>query len=91
MASYFAPVGHYAADGGYFAVGRGGQRPAARPAGRRQRRERRLRLQLGSAFPTNTFNAANYWVDVVFATGRGDGPGRADERHRHGRATRRRR
>jgi hypothetical protein len=22
-----------------------------------------------SVFPTNTFNAANYWVDVLFAPG----------------------
>jgi len=27
----------------------------------------------GGGFPTNSFNATNYWVDVVFATGTGSG------------------
>ena len=70
VASYFAPAGHYAGDGGVL---------------RRRRAwttRRCTRLQDGvsggqgvyrygssSAFPTNTFNSENYWVDVVFSTG----------------------
>ena len=68
VASYFAPVGHYAADGGYFAAS--GSTTALLHA-----------LQDGvsggdgvyvygsaAAFPNNTFLSTNYWVDVVFAT-----------------------
>ena len=36
---------------------------------RRRRRQRRLRLRRARAtFPSQTFNATNYWVDVVFST-----------------------
>jgi hypothetical protein len=67
VASYFAPVGNYAADGAYFAsagvdrppihllqsgVGGGGNGVYAYGA--------------SSAFPVSTFNATNYWVDVAF-------------------------
>ena len=46
--------------------------------------ERRLRLRRGRHVPANTFNAGNYWVDVLFAGSRRAGPGH--ERHRDGRA-----
>jgi len=61
VASYSAPNGHYAGDGNYFAsdLVRG---PLTAPAG-----DNGLYVY-GSGFPTNSFNAANYWVDVVFAT-----------------------
>ena len=39
---------------------------AARADQRRRRRQRRLPLRHRRAFPTQTFNATNYWVDVVF-------------------------
>ena len=69
VASYFAPVGHYAADGGFFAASgvdngllhalqdgvSGGNGVYAYGS--------------AAAFPNNTFLSANYWVDVVFSTG----------------------
>lgn len=65
IASYFAPVGRYAADAGYFTNGGFLNGPvealantAAAPNGV---------YRYGSAgFPDRTFGAANYWVDVVF-------------------------
>ncbi|MFC6079706.1 DUF4082 domain-containing protein [Sphaerisporangium aureirubrum] len=67
VASYHAPAGHYAGDGGYFnsgpvdnsplhAVANGG------PAGANGV----YRYGENSGFPTASFNGANYWVDVLF-------------------------
>ena len=67
VASYFAPNGHYAGDGGYFTTAM--DRPPLHA----------LRdgfsggngvYQYGSAsaFPSSSYNASNYWVDVVFAS-----------------------
>ena len=68
VASYFAPVGHYSANGSYFTAavdnpplhalkdGTSGGNGVYAYAG-------------ASTFPTNTYNSANYWVDVVFSTG----------------------
>ncbi len=59
VASYFAPVGSYSADVGYFA------NPLDNPplhvpgAGSGV-------YKYGGGFPTSTFNNTNYWVDVVF-------------------------
>ncbi len=67
VASYFAPQGHYSYDAAYFASS-GVDNPPVHA------------LQDGvdggdgvynpgaHAFPGQTFNSANYWVDVVFAT-----------------------
>ena len=51
---------------------RDGRRRQSAPARARERckRQRLVRLRRASAFPTQTFNAANYWVDVVFTTHR---------------------
>ncbi len=66
VVSYYAPNGGYAADGGYFAnagVNSGPlhaqQSSLATPNGI---------FGYGQSFPTGTFNATNYWVDVVFST-----------------------
>ena len=67
VASYHTNVGGYAADGALFRERRRRFAAAARAAVRRQRRQRRVQLRRGIAFPTSTFNATNYWVDVVFA------------------------
>ncbi|WP_214409858.1 DUF4082 domain-containing protein [Sphaerisporangium fuscum] len=67
VASYFAPNGHYSGDGGYFnsgaydnpplhAVANGG------PAGSNGV----YRYGSSSGFPTDSYNGANYWVDVLF-------------------------
>ncbi len=66
VASYYAPSGHYAGDGGYFT----GKSAYTAPL---------LALPDGmdgadgvfhagsTGFPASTFNGTNYWVDVVFA------------------------
>ena len=68
VASYHAPAGHYAAEPEL--LRRTLRQPApARARGRRGRRQRRLQVRpLAEASRTKRFNAANYWVDVVFAT-----------------------
>ena len=65
VASYFAPNGHYAATAQGLASTR--RQPAA--ARRRQQRSAPNGVYAYSAsttFPTNMFNATNYWVDVLF-------------------------
>jgi methionine-rich copper-binding protein CopC len=67
VASYHAPVGRYSGDSGYFntaavnspltALANGTDGPNG------------LYRYGASAFPTNSFGAANYWVDVVFVPG----------------------
>jgi hypothetical protein len=66
VASYFAPSGHYAFDPGYFAGAgivsgtlRALQDGADGPNGL-------YRYGATTAFPTSSYNASNYWVDVVF-------------------------
>ena len=67
VASYFAPAGHYAADSGYFANASWDNPPlhalanSISPNGV-------YSYSGSSAFPTSSFNATNYWVDVVFTT-----------------------
>jgi hypothetical protein len=61
VASYYAPNGFYAADGGYFsrAVTNG---PLTAPASGNG-----LYSYAGeSSFPSDSYNSTNYWVDVVF-------------------------
>ena len=66
VASYFSPGGHYSADSGFF-VASGLDRPPvhflqdATSGGNGV-----FRYSLTSAFPTLSFGATNYWVDVVF-------------------------
>ena len=70
VVSYYAPGGHYAADGSYFAASGVDNAPlhgladSVSPDG--------VFHYSSSGFPGNSFNASNYWVDVVFATGAGD-------------------
>ena len=60
VASYYAPVGRYAADPNYFAAPRNSA-PLYASTGV-------FAYGSGGGFPTQSFNAANYWVDVVFGT-----------------------
>ncbi|MGH8828015.1 MAG: DUF4082 domain-containing protein, partial [Jiangellaceae bacterium] len=71
VVSYHAPVGRYAVDGGYFANAPTTNGPLTAlqngtdgPNG--------VYLYSGGGFPTQTFNASNYWVDVVFSSGGAD-------------------
>ncbi len=75
VARYFAPVGHYAGDGGYFAAGVDDPPLHALKDGD-QWRQRRVRATPAPApsRPTRT-TRANYWVDVVFNNAPATSPG----------------
>ena len=62
VASYFAPAGHYAGDNGYFSSGYSSG-PLDVPANGGV-------YVYGSqgGFPSQTWKASNYWVDVAFST-----------------------
>jgi hypothetical protein len=67
VASYLAPVGHYAFDGSYFASSGVDNGPLHAPANTVTPNGVYGR-GTSSVFPDQTFASANYWVDVVFAT-----------------------
>jgi hypothetical protein len=60
VASYHAPSGHYAGDAGYFAADRSAG-PLTAPGGSNGLYTRGT----NRAFPTSSFRATNYWVDVL--------------------------
>ena len=67
VASYLAPNGHYAGDGGYFNSGQIDNSPLHAlvnngPAGGNGV----YRYGTSSGFPSASFGGANYWVDVLF-------------------------
>ena len=65
VASYLAPAGHYAVNGGAFASA-GIDSPPLHALSNTTTPNGRYIYSSTNAFPTNTFNATNYWVDVVF-------------------------
>jgi hypothetical protein len=68
IASYLAPTGHYAIDGGYFAsaVNSGHLHAPADASGAGNG----VFLYTDvSTFPTDSFDSSNYWVDVVYFAG----------------------
>jgi methionine-rich copper-binding protein CopC len=68
VASYLAPVGRYAIDANYFATS-GVDNAPLRALGTTGGAGNGVYLYGSSpAFPSSTFNASNYWIDVVFAT-----------------------
>jgi hypothetical protein len=69
VASYFAPAGHYAGDGAYFAASGVDNVPLRALQDGVSGGNGVYAYGAASSFPTNTFNATNYWVDVVFSTG----------------------
>ncbi|WP_147268692.1 DUF4082 domain-containing protein [Sphaerisporangium album] len=67
VASYLAPNGHYAGDGGYFNAGPVDNSPLhavanGGPAGGNGV----YRYGSDPGFPASSYNGANYWVDVLF-------------------------
>jgi hypothetical protein len=66
IVSYFAPVGRYAADPGYFDsdVVRG---PLRAPASGASGGNGVYRYSASGGFPAETWQSANYWVDPVFS------------------------
>jgi hypothetical protein len=70
VASYHAPNGNYAIDGGYFASARSNG-PLSAPAGANG-----MYGYGAGGFPTQSYNSANYWVDPLFvADGTAPEPG----------------
>ena len=74
VASYHTSAGYYAADDGFFTASGVDNPPVhllpngvSGPNGLYSYSE-------SSTFPTETFQSANYWVDVVFSTTAGTGP-----------------
>ena len=66
VASYYAPNGHYSYDVGYFFNDPAGQAPITAPANSGSGGNGVFSYGGPSAFPDSSYNAANYWVDVVF-------------------------
>ncbi|MBB5959419.1 methionine-rich copper-binding protein CopC [Saccharothrix tamanrassetensis] len=66
VASYTAPNGHYSVNHGYFAGYTATSPPLAAPA-TAEGAPNGL-YQVGTGFPTNSYQGNHYWVDVVFTT-----------------------
>lgn len=67
VVSYYAPNGHYAADGGYFAVNEHSSPPLTAPKTGTEGGNGVYRSG-SSGFPTETYGGGNYYVDAVFDT-----------------------
>ncbi len=65
IASYYAPVGRYSYDSGYFNSTRTNS-PLSAPDTASSGGNGVYRYGTGTLFPDQTFGAANYWVDLVF-------------------------
>lgn len=67
VASYHCPSGHYAADGSYFASGGVDRAPLHAPAHGVAGANGVFSYGPAGTFPTQAWQATNYWVDVAFA------------------------
>lgn len=72
VVSYFAPEGRYAADAQYFATSGVDAAPLRAPMSTTSAPNGLFRYGSTSAFPDHTWNAANYWVDVVYVGANAD-------------------
>lgn len=69
VASYYAPNGGYSYDPGTFVNSGVSNPPLNAPQSSAVSGGNGVYLYAGSpAFPTNSYNGTNYWVDVIFAT-----------------------
>jgi hypothetical protein len=66
VASYFAPAGGYSADRSYFATNGTDRAPLHALSAGASGGDGVYAYEAATGFPTNSFNATNYWVDVVF-------------------------
>ncbi len=66
VVSYHAPVGHYAADPGYFTSSGAGQVPIKALQTGVDGGNGVFSYGASTMFPNNSFNDTNYWVDPVF-------------------------
>jgi hypothetical protein len=71
VASYFAPNGHYSADEAYFTTAGVDNAPLHALADGVDGGDGIYVYGPGNIFPTSSFQATNYWVDVVFTTSTG--------------------
>ena len=67
VVSYFAPAGNYAADGGFFASSGVNNGPLHALSDPDAGGNGVFNDSPSGGFPSQSFNATNYWVDVVFA------------------------
>ena len=67
VVSYFAPAGHYAGDGGYFATSLDNP-PLHAPQDGLYGGNGVYRYGSTSGFPNSTYDSESYYVDVVFTT-----------------------
>jgi hypothetical protein len=67
IASYFAPTGHYSYNTGFFTKAVDNS-PLHALANGVDGANGIFSYATASTFPTSSFNASNYWVDVVFST-----------------------
>ena len=81
VASYHTNVGGYAFDGAYFATAGVDSPPLHALPSNTSGGNGVFTLRRRRAFPTQTFNANNYWVDVVFAASLSDIDGAGDLGH----------
>jgi len=72
VASYYAPVGRYSVNNGYFASNGVDNAPLHALANGIDGANGVYRYGAGGGYPTNTWQSSNYWVDVVFDTGAAD-------------------
>ena len=68
VATYFAPGGHYSVDQNFFLTAGVDNVPLHALANGVDGSNGVFAYGTVSTFPTSTFNASNYWVDVVFNT-----------------------
>ena len=68
IASYFAPVGHYSEDDGYFGSSGVDNPPLHALANGVDGANGVYIYNPSSAFPSNGYLSSNYWVDVVYTT-----------------------
>ncbi len=71
VASYFAPNGHYSADEAYFNSTGVDNAPLHALADGVDGGDGVYAYGAGNTFPSDTYQATNYWVDVVFTTSSG--------------------
>jgi hypothetical protein len=74
VASYFAPLGQYAFNGNYFTSGVTNGPLHALANSEDQGGNGVYHYGSTSGFPLQSFNATNYWVDVVFSSGSASPP-----------------
>jgi Domain of unknown function (DUF4082)/Bacterial Ig domain len=68
IASYFAPAGHYSDDNPFFASAGVDSPPLHALATGVDGQNGVYSQSSTSAFPANSYNASNYWVDVIYST-----------------------